>query len=280
MWDFDQCDPKRCTGQKLKRMGMLRELTISQPFRGLVLSPTGKKSVSPEDREIVKTLGCCVVDCSWNEIDSVPFHKMKMGHERLLPYLVAGNPVNFGHPLKLSCVEALAASLYIAGFPHEADELLAKFTWGHTFTELNRELLDIYAACSNSAQVVEAQNRYLQEELKQREERRSQHHRDRNDQDKDDEDDDSEDDDEMFINPNHVGRRRFDDFPDAESEEDDESEEEDKVEHSLQAVSLKDTQQDLFQAEERRQRPSGDPVCLCCGLGISLCTNLSSTTKS
>lgn len=101
-------------------------------------SPKGIKSVSPEDTAIVLANGVAVVDCSWARVDEVPFNKIRSPHERLLPYLVAANPVNYGKPFKLNCVEALAASFYICGLDEYGDQLLSKFSWGHSFFNLNR----------------------------------------------------------------------------------------------------------------------------------------------
>jgi pre-rRNA-processing protein TSR3 len=35
--DFGQCDSKKCTGRKLARLGMLKELRVSQRCKGVVL---------------------------------------------------------------------------------------------------------------------------------------------------------------------------------------------------------------------------------------------------
>ena len=100
---------------------------------GLCLSPLGKNVISPADSEIMLEQGISVVDCSWAKIDETPFSRMKSGFPRLLPYLVAANPVNYGKPSRLNCVEALAAAFYITGHKEIAVKYLDKFSWGHSF---------------------------------------------------------------------------------------------------------------------------------------------------
>ncbi|KAI9625403.1 hypothetical protein KEM48_010883 [Puccinia striiformis f. sp. tritici PST-130] len=87
MWDFDHCDPRKCT----------------EEVGGIVLSP--------EERY------------------------------PSLPYLTAANPVNYGKPYKLTCVEAVAGSLAIVGLQSQAELLLSKFGWGHAFWSLNQDLI-------------------------------------------------------------------------------------------------------------------------------------------
>ncbi|RKP26033.1 hypothetical protein SYNPS1DRAFT_14789, partial [Syncephalis pseudoplumigaleata] len=161
MWDFEQCDPRRCSGKRLERAGWVRSLRVNQGFRGIVLSPKGEQAVSPADKDIVAQHGLCVVECSWAKLDEVPFARLRTRHDRLLPYLVAANPVNYGKPWRLNCAEAYAASFYITGHWAYGDAVMGRFKWGHTFRELNQELLDKYAACTDSADVVRVQNEWL-----------------------------------------------------------------------------------------------------------------------
>lgn len=116
--------------------------------------------MSPADRAIVESNGVSVIDCSWKQLDTIPFGKLH-GQNRLLPFLVAANPVNYGRPLKLSCAEALAATLYITGFKEEAKAVMNKFKWGHSFITLNAELLEQYSKANSSKEVVAIQNRYI-----------------------------------------------------------------------------------------------------------------------
>lgn len=107
--------------------------------------------------------GCAVVDCSWSRIDSTPFHKMKTSHSRILPFLVTCNPINYGEPCQLSCVEAIAATLIITGFPDEAKLYLEQFRWGHSFLEVNGELLEKYARCTNTKEMIAVQDKFLED---------------------------------------------------------------------------------------------------------------------
>jgi pre-rRNA-processing protein TSR3 len=130
------------------------------PKRAVVLNPLSKIAFSPADRERIENFGLVALDFSWEHAERALLKNVR-GTSRCLPYLVAGNPVNFGKPTKLSTVEALAAALYIAGFKEESNQLLSIYTWGHTFTELNNERLEKYAKAEDSTEVVKLQGRFI-----------------------------------------------------------------------------------------------------------------------
>ena len=64
--------------------------------------------------------------------------KTRVDHDRKLPFMVAVNPVNYGVPYKLTCVEALAAVLMITGFEKEARQILEPFSFGRAFFTVNQ----------------------------------------------------------------------------------------------------------------------------------------------
>uniref|UniRef100_A0A1I8AK86 18S rRNA aminocarboxypropyltransferase n=1 Tax=Steinernema glaseri TaxID=37863 RepID=A0A1I8AK86_9BILA len=173
MFDFNQCDPKRCSGRKLQRHRLIYTQKLGTKFGGLVLSPTGVSTLSPADREFILANGLCVVDCSWNQVEHTPIHRVKAQEHRLLPFLVAANPVNYGKPCRLTCAEAIAAGLYIIGEKPSCELLMSKFKWGANFIELNREALDIYAKCRDSKEIIEKQEEIMQQIDREREELRA-----------------------------------------------------------------------------------------------------------
>jgi len=153
-----QCDPKKCTALKLKRHGLVRIVHQVKflPRRAAVLNPFAETAFSPADRQRIEDSGLAALDFSWERSEKALLKQVK-GTSRCLPVLVAGNPVNFGKPTKLSTVEALAAALYICRFEEEAAELLSMFKWGHTFFELNRERLERYATAKDSTEIIKIQ---------------------------------------------------------------------------------------------------------------------------
>jgi len=123
---------------------------IKPPRRACALAP---------DADIARENALVALDCSWESAGEKQF--TLPGEHRALPYLVAGNPVNFGRPMQLTTVEAFAAALAILGEQDHAERIMAKFTWGETFLELNEEPLRRYADCEDSAEIVAIQGEYL-----------------------------------------------------------------------------------------------------------------------
>jgi len=162
VYNARQCDPKKCTALKLKRHGLVREVSQLRflPKRAVVLNPFSEIAFSPADRERIERYGLVGLDCSWEHAEKVLLKHVR-GTSRCLPVLIAGNPVNFGKLTKLTTAEALAAALYIAGFAEQASELLSIFKWGHTFLELNCERLESYAKVKDSKEIVELQEHFL-----------------------------------------------------------------------------------------------------------------------
>lgn len=155
-------DPKKCTARKMIRFGFARHLRkLSEiPLPAIVLDPTSPKAVSLEDRNAVVGSGLVVLDMSWNKLERVP-QSILSKTRRALPFLVAANPVNWGKAAQLSSVEAVAAALFIVGEKEHAATILAKFTWGIGFLQLNRELLERYSRALTSKEVVEIQSEYV-----------------------------------------------------------------------------------------------------------------------
>ncbi|OAR00628.1 hypothetical protein LLEC1_01997 [Akanthomyces lecanii] len=160
-WDLGHCDPKRCSGKKLMRLGMMRDLHMGQRHNGVIITPNGKQVVAPDDRELMDQYGAAVVECSWARTQEVQWNKVGGKCERLLPYLVAANTVNYGKPWRLNCVEALAAAFYICGHADWAEQILDPFSYGASFLEINKTLLKKYAACTDAASVKKAEEEWM-----------------------------------------------------------------------------------------------------------------------
>ncbi|KAL7715565.1 18S rRNA aminocarboxypropyltransferase [Entamoeba marina] len=203
MWDLCQCDPKRCSGRKLVRQKMVKILSPNASFHGIVLTPDSSASLmTPKDIEIIEKSGVAVIDCSWNEysagrgVDKVK--KLKYRNGRFLPFLMAGNPVNFGKPYKLNCAEALAGALAICGLMDDAKIVMEVFGWGQTFLDINKKVIKEYQSCETIDDIMKIQSDYTEsdESAKERREKERQKNFDEEDDDDSDDDDNSEEEDD------------------------------------------------------------------------------------
>ncbi len=146
---FYQDDPKKCTAAKMVKFGLAQSIKKISA-KGMVLDPFAKKTLLPKDKSLIHTI--VGIDCSWNLVDHA-FSKNFAGIKRKLPPLLAGNPVNYSKLNKLTTAEALSASLFILGSKEQSLQLLDKFKWGHTFYDLNQNLLDEYSKLENEDQI-------------------------------------------------------------------------------------------------------------------------------
>lgn len=161
-WDLGHCDPKRCSGKRLMRAGLMRELHLGQRHSGVIITPNGKHTISPADRELLDAHGAAVVECSWARTKEVQWGKVGGRCERLLPYLVAANTVNYGKPWRLNCAEALAAAFAICGHLDWAEQVLEPFSYGAAFLKINAKLLRLYAQCEDEKAIKKTQEEWME----------------------------------------------------------------------------------------------------------------------
>ncbi|CAI48941.1 probable 16S rRNA maturation protein [Natronomonas pharaonis DSM 2160] len=155
-------DPDKCSARKLARFDLadLHRSPRATPA-GIVLDPHADRALSPTDADGgAATDRLIALDCSWETAEAEAFRLD--GPHRSLPFLVAANPVNYGTPFQLTTVEAFAGALCILGHRDHAETVLSKFRWGHTFLELNDEPLRRYADCTDSTDVLDVQDDYLE----------------------------------------------------------------------------------------------------------------------
>ncbi|UPK90254.1 hypothetical protein LCI18_001189 [Fusarium solani-melongenae] len=234
-WDLGHCDPKRCSGKKLMKLGMMRDLHLGQRHNGVIITPNGKHVVSPADRELMDQYGAAVVECSWARTKEVQWNKVGGKCERLLPYLVAANTVNYGKPWRLNCVEALAAAFYICGHADWAEQILEPFSYGPSFLEINSSLLKRYAACTDEASVKKTEEEWMEQLEREYTESRE------------------EGNDDIWATGN-TNRRRMDSSDDDEEEEDDEEGSDKDDEDSIDGIYLgKKPQKPSAQEEEEEE---------------------------
>ena len=158
---LDQDDPRKCTARKLERRGLIQCKTriTTAAKKGILLDPLSKTLLCPIDVDSIRNGTLVALDCSWKKIkDSITIiSKTTRLKSRILPILLAGNPVSWGKRGRMSTAEALSASLYIIGHRDQAISLLRPFKFGDAFLDLNRELLEAYSSCHDEAEVEEMQ---------------------------------------------------------------------------------------------------------------------------
>lgn len=157
-------DPRKCSALKMVKLGYATRVNSIHvlPKNCLILNPHSDSILTPLDKDLISNYGLAVIDVSWK--GDLGILKKLINYkrpQRVLPLLFAGNPVNYAIATKLSSVEAVAAALYITGFKDLSLKVLSIFKWGHTFYDLNREILELYSRCTSKDEVIKIQDDIL-----------------------------------------------------------------------------------------------------------------------
>lgn len=149
-------------------------------------------------------------------VKEIPWSRIGGKCERLLPYLVAANPVNYGRPWRLNCVEALAACFAICGHLDWAEIILQHFPYGQPFLEINSQLFKRYAACQDEDEIKKAEETWLAKLEREYAESRANK--------------DGTEEEDVWAGGNTNRREIFDSEEEDENSEDDDEDEEDDME--------------------------------------------------
>lgn len=155
-----QDDPFKCTAAKLAKFRIAESVRFIKKDT-IVLNPFADSLLTKNDAQVADAV--CAVDCSWERADEVAKHQriFSAGIGRRLPAILAANPTNYAKLGKLSSAEALAAAMYILGDKQTAAEIMNKFKWGHTFLELNANLLEDYCNAESEEQMKQTELEYF-----------------------------------------------------------------------------------------------------------------------
>lgn len=163
IYHANEDDPKKCSARKMYKFkfAYLTNNIKKIPKNTLLLNPFADKSLSKEDTKIAKKNGIVAIDCSWKNAEKSFDYLNERNYSRALPYLIAVNPINYGKILKLTTLEAFAATLYILNNINQAKKILNIYKWSPHFLELNKEPLEDYRKAKDSKEVIEYMKHYF-----------------------------------------------------------------------------------------------------------------------
>ena len=168
-----QDDPKKCTAARLLKAGIARRTKSTSGSRKIILNPYSEQILIPSDRRIAGSI--VGIDCSWRlaqsefaqaaggmgasttadhaQATATKNTAYRQKSSRSLPPLLAGNPVNYSKVGMMTTAEAISAALFIMGYDVQGHGILGRFKWGHTFYDLNCNILAEYAKMSKQEDV-------------------------------------------------------------------------------------------------------------------------------